>query len=81
MKLFPFDKFWELSWEKINGYIFKAHFGKYVITANKAKASSPEFCIYSEVIDSAHSLIIGLDTDMLILQLKSLKETGKIAVR
>jgi len=81
MKLFSFDKFWEISWGKLQGYLFEAKYNGYIIVADKRKVSSPEFKIYKDSIKDDNCVAAHLDSDLLIMQLKSIKETGKIAVR
>ena len=82
MKLFSFDKFWELSWQKAQGFNFETLYKGYLIVANKAKVSAPEFKIYKGEEASEENLVAAhLNSDLLIMQLKSIKDTGKIAVK
>jgi len=82
MKLFSFDKFWELTWQKLQGFNFEAKYKGYTIIANKAKVSSPEFKIYKgDEIKEDNLVASHLNSDLLIMQLKSIQETGKIAVK
>jgi len=83
MNLFSFDKFWELTWSKVHGFLFETKYKGYHIIANKAKASSPEFTIYKgeEYSKEENLVATNLNADLLIMQLKSIQETGKIAVK
>ena len=81
MKLFTFDKYWGLDWEKKqqNLYTFSKDFGgtKFTFEANTCRASNPIFAIYN---DKNQCIMSELDGEMLIMQMKSLKETGKIII-
>ncbi len=81
MQLFSFDKFWGLSWTKVHGYIYSCEFDGFIITANKEKVSSPRFALYRNYIADDNCIIGDLDSDILIMQMKSIRETKTIAVK
>ncbi len=81
MSLFSFDKFWNIQWMKESGYLFVSKFCDFIITANKERVSSPVFAIYRDKMGKENMVAHDLTTDLLIMQLKSIKETGKILVK
>ena len=82
MKLFSFDKFWNLAWKRLKENKYTCEYLGFVLLVDKSKASTPKFHIYrTDKIEDENCVANDMDSDMLILQLKSIKETGKIARR
>ena len=81
MRLFGFDKFWQLDWQKQeNTSIYSCKHNGYTILCDKTIATIPFFKIYKGDIENHNQVTHEIDTDMLILQLRSIKDTGKIAI-
>ena len=81
MNLFSFDKFWGLDWTKTEDNIYSSSYEKFIVAVDKTRASRPVFSIHANEATWTDCLVDELDSDMFILQLKSIKETGKIAIK
>ncbi len=81
MKLFSFDNFWGLNWQKNNSNNYTCYLRDFVYTADTTRAHSPFFRIYKGEVSEATCLMANLDSDSFIMQLKSIKETGKLLVK
>ena len=86
MRLFGFDKFWDLDWTHNGNDRYKCDYVGFSLLADKRRAVRPIFEIvrpFTEEIEghtNGHYLLAGdMDTERFIMQLKSIKETGKIA--
>lgn len=79
MRLFSFDKFWELEWEKTSdSNIYKSQKGDFVFEVDRTRSTSVLFSIGLLSGEKGKYLLTRLNTDYFIMQLKSIKETGKI---
>ena len=78
MKIFTFDKFWNLIWAPLGNNTYSCEYFDFYVVADKAIAAHPTFSISHVDNDVKTLLIKNLDSDGLIMQLRSIKETNKI---
>ena len=78
MKYFSFDKYWGLDWNKTKQGVMTCHKDGFIYVADTKIVSTPTFAIYHKKVSSEYCLMGSMSADMFIMQLKSIKEYGKI---
>ena len=78
MKLFSFDNYWGLDWQKQKDGFYHCYLREFIYVADATRSHAPVFAIYKDAITEDTCLAARLDSDSFIMQLKSIKETGKI---
>ncbi len=81
MKIFSFDNYWGLDWLKYNGGLHTCTKRNFIYVVDATRAKAPVFKIYKENLEEENLLASELDSDSFIMQLKSIKETGKILIK
>ncbi len=82
MRLFSFDKTWDLDWQKTDSQnIYNSIQDGFVFVADTTRSNNPLFSIYQGAVKSEYCLDYDLDNDFFIMQLKSLKETHKLLIK
>lgn len=79
MTLFSFDKFWGLEWTRIgNSNLYYSEKGDFKLYVDRTKSSACLFSIARMDAKKGEYLAERLNTDLFIMQLKSIEETKKI---
>lgn len=79
MQLFTFDKYWNLTWDLLETKDYGCQYFDFYLVADKRISSRPFFSIYSGDEKVAGKLLLrDLNSDLLIMHVKSILETGKL---